>query len=246
MFLLIYFLSFSLSAYSLVLESARVAQAAYQDRPVLTHKLIRTHDNKLFANRLAGFHDLKSNTVYIGIRGSTEIQNWISNVHVGNRLLNSLIPDGFEPVYKYLRQATESWFVLAFRDLDKATRSILRDYPNTQIVFTGHSYGGLMANLLAQKAILDHPRQIIKCHTFNTPGVQEVREHTLNLKALDERILQNYFTNHIRITDPIGHVNTQEGNVLFYPAAARFEELTDEHSMEHFLVDLENGMEAIQ
>lgn len=246
----ILFFSGFLFAQNTVLDSAHIAQAVYQEVPQTEFELLHEHESHLFGNRLMAFYDSKADTVYISVRGTTKLQNWISNTHVGtageviDSALNWLIPAKYKKHYDTLKEGSETWFVLAFKNLKDEVESLLKQHPHAQVVFTGHSYGGLMANLLAQDAYHRHPGLKFKCHTFNAPGALEIREKSLKIPKTPQEILGKRFSNHVRMTDVVGNTNTHEGNVLKYKPAFR-KDLLGAHAIGYFVEDLEAGMKPI-
>ena len=76
----IFLFSVSLLAHNTATQSAQIAQAAYEDSSEISH------ENIIFGNRLIAFYDQEKNSIYIGVRGSAKIQNWISNAHIGSAL----------------------------------------------------------------------------------------------------------------------------------------------------------------
>lgn len=230
-------LSFALFADDHVLEAAKFSHAVYQPHPDSEKEVILDHENLLLGNRLLVAKDEHKPILYFAIRGTGPWQNWFANAHIANDFMEQIMPDWLFESYQKVKQGPEFWFRLAFRDLKEATLQILARYPNHRLVITGHSYGGVMANLLAQDIAQLEPKRILECHTFNAPGTQEIREKTLKLPTTSAKQLQQFY-NHLRISDPIAWLNTHEGHVVSYPPAARFESLTDEHKMELFLEDL--------
>ncbi len=244
MILLFILLSFSLQAElgPLVTEAALLSAEVYHDTPKTQLKIIAKHEHKLLGNRLVAFRDPATKTLFLTIRGSTNLGNWISNLHIGTS--NNLVEAALLKFVPKAGSITKSWFTGAFDDLDQATQDLLSRYSQDRIVFTGHSYGGLMANLLAHKAIERHPRRSIECHTFNSPGSQEIRRKTLKISELSDAKLESQFFNHRRWSDIVGHWNTHEGRVLFYKASG-LKDPIEEHQMEQFAKELASGLKPI-
>lgn len=252
--------SASLLAQNIALDSARIAMAAYEKTPQTGFEKRHEHESLLFGNRLMVFYDSTSNTLYMSIRGTDRLQNWIANTHVATigeeggvrkilaSALDSLIPKKYKKPYNIvkdvLKESNEAWFILAFLNLETQVDLTLKQHPNVQVVFTGHSYGGLMANLLAQKAYHQHKNLKFECHTFSNPGAKEIRKDSLKIPEVPQEILAKHFFNHARITDPIGHTNTHEGNVLKYQPALR-KDVLGAHAIGYFVEDLKKGMRPI-
>lgn len=246
-FIILMLLSLSLQANSSVSESAHLAKAVYEKNPKTKFKIIYQHENEIFGNKLMAFYHSQTDTIYIAVRGTTKISNWISNTHIAENALDALadylIPQKHQKHYHGFKKVNQAWFLSAFEDLQQASSEVLNQYPHTQVIFTGHSYGGLMANLLAQDAFLKNPDLNFKCHTFNAPGAQEIRRDTLQMPPISRKILNRRFFNHIRVTDLVAHANTQEGNLLFYQPASRSAHILEDHGIEYFAEDLENDLQ---
>src|SRR3989338_1693087 len=189
-----------------VINSARLSEAVYEKKPQTTLTLLTQHENKFFGNKLMAFYDAKTDSVYIAIRGTDKISNWISNAHIAQNILDAaaqrLLSLSHHRYYDLLKKGNQDWFISAFEDLEKASSKILSKHPNTKFIFTGHSYGGLMANLLAQSAYAQNPYLDFECHTFNAPGAEEIRENSLEMQPIPKKILRQHFFNHIRLLDP--------------------------------------------
>lgn len=226
-----------------VINSAHMAKIVYEDSPQTQFKLLYHHENKLFGNKLLAFYDAQTETIYLTIRGTDKLSNWISNTHIAENALDLvadyLISENYQKYYHGFKKGNQVWFVSAFKDLEKACLKILKKHPNTKFIFTGHSYGGLMANLVAQSIYHANPQINLECHSFNSPGAQEIRKNSLKLPHMPTDILENSFFNHVRITDIIGNTNTHEGNLLYY------QPVLNAHAIDHFAEDLKNGMEPL-
>jgi hypothetical protein len=234
---------------NIVLESARMAQQVYQETPQTEFRLLHDHTHHFWGNRLMAFHDAKTDTIYVSVRGTSKIQNWLANAHIGTaeKALNTVFdlitqrPE-HKGHYKLAKEATGLWFILAFENLKDEVESILQQNPHTQVIFTGHSYGGIMANLLAQHAYHRYPNLKFKCYTFNAPGSLEIRQNSLKMPKIPEEILTKRFFNHVRITDPVSYIGTHESKKIAYdgpinPLAA--------HAIGYFVEDLDTGMQPI-
>ncbi len=241
LFILLFF-TLQAQAQSPAIQSALLSAQVYHDHPKTQLKIVSTHENKLFSNRLVAFRDSEKKMLFLAIRGSTHLGNWISNLHIGTS--NNLVEAALLKLVPKAGSMTKAWFTGAFDDLDQVSQDILSRYQHDKIIFVGHSYGGLMANLLAHKAIERHPKRWIECHTFNSPGSQEIRRKTLKIPELSDSRLETRFFNHRRWSDLVGHWNTHEGRVLFYKAS-NLKDPLEEHQMEQFAKDLAGGLKPI-
>ena len=242
-YLLLIFLSVSLWASKHREHAVVLASAVYHDSAQQNFTVISQHENRLFGNRLVAFYDDQTDTIYLVVRGTDKLQNWIANLHIATYdallglLAKKFLPNNWQESYEKLQKTPEFWFMQAFIDLKKISDRVIQRHPNTKIIFAGHSYGGLMANLLAQDAYAQNPNLSFECHTFNAPGAQEIRTHTLEMPEMPQSVLQSRFFNHVRLLDPVANTNTHEGQVLYYKGVS--------HSIEQFVKDLENGLEFL-
>src|SRR3990167_1422554 len=205
-FLAFFVLSFSLCASNFVLNSARLSQAIYEKHLPVEFQLISKHEHKIFGNKLMAFQDPQTDSIYIVIRGTAQLSNWLSNAHIAHNMLDKLakrfLSPNYEEYYNFLRRTNQDWFINAFQNLKQASDQVIQKYPEAKFVFTGHSYGGLMANLLAQAAYIENPNLDFECHTFNAPGAQEIRKYSLAMPEITETVLKEHIWNHVRFLDP--------------------------------------------
>jgi hypothetical protein len=85
--------------------------------------------------------------IIISFKGTSSIFNWLynaviitNNAGVGGPYSSAAIHGGFNTIANYLYQQTEIALV-----------NSMRQFPNYQVVFTGHSLGGAIAELMAFK-----------------------------------------------------------------------------------------------
>ncbi|MES2503978.1 MAG: hypothetical protein V4534_03785 [Myxococcota bacterium] len=234
-----------------VIRAAELADGIYVSGALkhLELETVHSHDNPLFANRLAGFFNQESNTLYVVVRGTSSKLNWISDARIGSsnkivkKIVNYLTPSKLKPYGKILDSWSQGWFEESFEDLKSASNILIRKHNGATVIFTGHSYGGIMANLLAQDAYHRFPRSKFRCHTFNAPGAAEIRSETLNMPQIAQEELERFIFNHVRESDLIGQWNTHEGKVHYYANNNRWHR--DAHAMAHFVKDLRDGAKPL-
>lgn len=214
---------------------AKMAAAAYAgtyEKNSLLIKQISEHNNSIFDNRLLGFYDKKNETIYISIRESSKIKNWIDGYYAKNQenYLARWLPTRWMEVLEYVEDFHGNLVHHALFDFEHVIGRILLRYPNSKVVFVGYGYGGLMAHLLAQKVYFDHRIKQIECHTFNAPGTQEIRTDLLkDLRGLSASDLESHFFNHLQTGTMTG---VYEGQILNYPGTSS--------SMKNFVQQLEH------
>ncbi|MBL4817816.1 MAG: hypothetical protein JKY15_01110 [Deltaproteobacteria bacterium] len=247
-----------------VASAANLASAVYQESPKAHLPVIQMHENPDFANRLVAYLDKQHKTLYIVVRGTTELRNWIANLSIGyndpvigsiadmgahmaiDMTVNALIPTNYQQdisknlksTYKGLKSAHDNFFIDAFQDLRKASEAIILQYPTHKVVFVGHSYGGIMGNLLAQQTIYNNPELNVLCHTFNAPGAREIRSKILRLPTLNESFLNQHFFNHFRWSDPVSKISPQEGRIYVYQAGDNLLDPIGQHEIGSFADEL--------
>ncbi len=232
-----------------LIDIAQMARVAYDDDMITPFESLYVHENKLYGNRLVAVRNIQADTIYIAIRGTSNFQNWISNAHIAptEHVLDYIFSwerlVKYKKHYDHAKDKNRDWFISAFEDLRKVVAWLLKGHPNSRIIFTGHSYGGTMANLLAQNAYHQNPDLNFECHAFNAPGGRKIRINTLGIPDLPQEVLNRLFTNHVRVTDIVPMLNTHDGVLLSYPGVTL--NPLDEHGMDYFLEDLINGMQPI-
>ena len=220
---------------SVILTAAKLSQSVYDKQFPEDIHIIHEHHNPLYGNYLIIALD-KHGRYYVVVRGSHNLANWISNLHLTDALL-SPIANWFNQLQNYqkLQQYHQQWFQEVFADLKNSISPFLKkDHANRAWVFTGHSYGGLMAHLLAQDAHGKYPQIHFQVHTFNAPGTQAVRQHTLNMPMLRKEV-SDRFLNHIHECDLVSSlINTHEGNRHIYQSQHPCNSIAD-HSIDTML-----------
>ncbi len=246
--LLSIFILVSLSSFASVVEHARLAKLAYEDSPKAHLGALLKHENENYGNRMLVFKDDLQKKIYVSVRGTVQLENWISNTHIGasdmvvDSLVSFLVPQDYQQHYKAFKQNSQDWFLGAFKDLLRAVQPALKTYSDYQFVFVGHSYGGLMASLLAQDTFHRYPEIDITCEVFGAPGTKNIRRETLKLPSLPKNVLEKRFRNHVRWTDPVGMVGDHEGQVLKYEANSEGGVL-GQHIITPLVEDLARGMQ---
>eukprot|EP00608_Synchroma_pusillum_P010656 CAMPEP_0198428638 /NCGR_PEP_ID=MMETSP1452-20131203/6683_1 /TAXON_ID=1181717 /ORGANISM="Synchroma pusillum, Strain CCMP3072" /LENGTH=272 /DNA_ID=CAMNT_0044149035 /DNA_START=75 /DNA_END=893 /DNA_ORIENTATION=+ len=102
-------------------------------------------------------------TIYVVIRGSESLRNWIANLDFEFRDLDSTCDDC--QVHEGFSRAA----YLVSDDAINSVASLKESYPGAKIVATGHSLGGAVAHLLA--LILRTYYDDVELYTFGSPRV---------------------------------------------------------------------------
>ena len=102
-------------------------------------------------------------SIFIGFRGSTNLQNWLTDIH-------------FSMVYPYNNNiGLEKGFYYLFKslkdDIYENLNSLSSKYGNNNILITGHSLGGAIASLLSFDILYNSEPYNISLITFGSPRV---------------------------------------------------------------------------
>lgn len=104
-------------------------------------------------------------SAFIGFRGSSNIQNWISNIQIifthPYNDTSIAVSDGFFKLYDSLKE-----------DIFTNLLAVSNKYDTSDVIITGHSLGGALATLCAFDILYHNIEYNIKFHiTFGSPRV---------------------------------------------------------------------------
>ncbi|MCX7116025.1 MAG: DUF2974 domain-containing protein [Gammaproteobacteria bacterium] len=93
-------------------------------------------------------------------------------------------------------------------------KSVRAQYPGREIVITGHSLGGHIAQYVGAKAVSTGGERNVSVQTFNSAAID-----TTHQKAVErDPDMHRRFVNHRLDKDPVSHVQNRIGDVYTYPS----------------------------
>lgn len=161
--------------YQVALSCARLSREVYQafakiqfstlSKAAVT--LLESHADSGVDTQVAILHDTDPDRLYVIFRGSDKGIDWMTNF----RMRQKVYPYGDE-------SSTDVRFHLGFMEAYLSVRDRLlnavRQAPECNLIFTGHSLGGALATIAAldtQYNITQKTKQAIEVYTFGSPRV---------------------------------------------------------------------------
>lgn len=92
-------------------------------------------------------------------------------------------------------------------------QKIRRQYPDKEIVFTGHSLGGHLAQFVAARAFVANHDNNFEVRTFNTAAID-----SRDSRIVNQDPIQNRFVHYRLENDPVSMVQQRIGNTFSLPA----------------------------
>jgi len=123
-------------------------------------KLIQNNGEQV----VIGFN-IDYDTTFVGFRGSTNIQNWIDNLHV-----SQIQP--YDDTSISVEKGFYNLFMNLKNDIIKEINDVSTKYKTNKLLITGHSLGGALSTLLAFDLLyVQNSNMAIQLITFGSPRV---------------------------------------------------------------------------
>jgi hypothetical protein len=151
---------------STIISLAKISEEAYDnDNTDVTLQDYKVVENENEATKAIIGYEPSSKTVIIVFRGTAESENIENDLNISKEYL-SIVPECEDC-------KVHEGFLISFDSLSEkiieTTKNLRNKYPDSEVIVTGHSLGGGMANIAA--VLLEHLGMKVSLYTFGSPRV---------------------------------------------------------------------------
>jgi triacylglycerol lipase len=180
-----------MSNIALALQCARLSQEVYQEFAAIRFASTLGAEVTLVESQTPGvdtqaaiLHEASQNRIFLVFRGSEDQTDWLNNVQFRQK------------TYPYGDESSTDvrfhrGFMTAYFGVRDRVTEIIKEFPQVELVVTGHSLGGALATVAAldlQYNITQHTQQPLSVYTFGAPRVG----NAALIESFQRRVVNSY------------------------------------------------------